>query len=155
MRFVVRIVFIALFVSFLAGCATTGPKFTEISPKMWVLAPDKGRIYIYRTTTLGAAVQPDVKINGEVVGSAVPRGFFYVDRQPGTYQMLVSTEVDRTLSLLLEEGQTRYVRLNVSMGFFMGHVYPELIDSEDAQKEIADCRYTGQEKIGLKPLDMK
>lgn len=146
MRFIVRIALIALCTSFLAGCATTGPKFTEISPEMKALTPEKGRIYIYRTTSLGAALQPAVKINGEVVGTAVPKGFFYVDRQPGSYQILISTEVDRTLSLLLEKDQTRYVRLNVSMGFFMGHVYPELIDNEAALKEIAECRYTGPVK---------
>ena len=31
------------------------------------------------------------------------------------------------------------------MGFFVGHVYPELIDSATAEKEIQDCHYTGTE----------
>jgi len=59
-----------------AGCATSGPKYLEMVPNMTKLSPDMGRIYIYRTTVLGAAIQPDVKVNGEVVGSAVPNGFF-------------------------------------------------------------------------------
>jgi hypothetical protein len=67
-----------------AGCATSGPKYLEMVPNMTKLSPDMGRIYIYRTTVLGAAIQPDVKVNGEVVGSAVPNGFFYVDRSSGT-----------------------------------------------------------------------
>lgn len=128
---------------FFLGCATTGPKYTELMPTVSSVAPDTGRIYIYRTVVMGAAVQPDVKLNGEVVGSAVPRGFFYVDRKPGAYEILTSTEVDRKLSLLLESGQTRFVRLNISMGFFVGHVYPELIDPDIAKTEIQDCHYTG------------
>lgn len=39
--------------------------------------------------------------------------------------------------------QTRYVRLNISLGFFVGHVYPELIEPDIGEKEIQDCHYTG------------
>jgi hypothetical protein len=54
--------------------------------------------------------------------------------------------VDRKLSLTLDAGQTRYVRLNISMGFFVGHVYPELVNLDVGQKEIHDCRYIGKEQ---------
>ncbi len=67
----------------LGGCATTGPKFTEYAPSISHLAPDTGRIYLYRTSVLEAAIQPEVKLNGEVIGKAVPNGFFYVDKKAG------------------------------------------------------------------------
>ena len=136
--------FAAIFLAFfLAGCAT-GPKFSEISSSIKEPAADKGRIYIYRTAVLGAAVQPEVKLNGEVVGKAVPNGFFYVDRGPGDYKITTSTEVDRHLSLTLDKDQTRYVRLNISMGFFVGHVYPELVENSVGKQEIQQCSYTGR-----------
>jgi len=47
---------------------------------------DLGRVFFYRTSILGAAIQPDVKLNGEKVGSAKPKGFFYVDRPAGAYK---------------------------------------------------------------------
>jgi hypothetical protein len=127
-----------------AGCATSGPKYLEMVPNMTKLSPDMGRIYIYRTTALGAAIQPDVKVNGEVVGSAQPKGFFYADRTSGTYEIMTSTEVDRKLTLTLDKGEVRFVRLNISMGFFVGHVYPELVESVTGEKEIEDCRYIGK-----------
>jgi hypothetical protein len=105
-----------------------------------------GRIYLYRTSVLGAAIQPKVKLNGEVIGKAVPKGFFYVDKKAGNYEIMTSTEVKRKLSLTLDEGQTRYVRLNISMGFFVGHVYPKLVESQVGEKEIQNCRYIGQKK---------
>jgi hypothetical protein len=83
---------------------------------------------VIKTALMGAAGQPAVRVNGEVVGSAVPNGFFYVDRAPENYEIMTSTEVDRKLSLTLDKGEARFVRLNISMGFFAGHVYPELID---------------------------
>jgi len=57
---------------------------------------------------------------------------------------MTSIEVDRKLSLTLDKGQTRFVRLNISMGFFAGHVYPELVDQAIGEKEIQECRYTGK-----------
>lgn len=129
----------------LSSCAATGPKFTELESSILTLPPETGRIYIYRTSVLGAAIQPTVRLNGEEVGQAVPYGFFYVDRKPGAYEIVTSTEVDRKLSLTLDKGQIRYVRLSVSIGFFVGHVYPELVENQVGQKEIQDCRYIGQQ----------
>jgi len=146
MKSLLKLLCVFLLSLFFIGCASTGPKYSELVPTVSPVASDIGRIYIYRTVVLGAAVQPDVKINGEVIGSAIPRGFFYVDRKPGAYEIMTSTEVDRKLSLLLEKGQTRFVRLNISMGFFVGHVYPELIEPDIAKAEIQDCHYTGTDK---------
>ncbi len=146
MKTLSKLFFISLLALLIGGCATSGPKFTEFAPNMSTMAPDTGRIYIYRPSSFGAAVRPDVKLNGEVIGEAVSWGFFYVDRKPGNYEILTSTEVDRKLSLTLDKGQSRYVRLNISIGFFVGHVYPELVDNDVGEKEIQDCRFTGQSK---------
>ena len=102
-------------------------------------------MYFYRTTALGAGVQPAVKLNGEKIGTAKPQGFFYADRPAGNYEIETSTEVKRRLSLTLDKSQTRYVRLNMAMGFFVGHVYPELVDDQTGEKEIRGCKYTGTE----------
>ena len=126
----------------LIGCAG-GPRYDEVSARIPPLAAGNGRIYIYRTAVVGAAVQPSVKINDEVVGSAKPKGFFYVDRPVGEYKITTSTEVERILSLSLEEGQTRYVRLGISIGFFIGHVYPELVDNARGEKDVSALHYTG------------
>ncbi len=119
-----KILSASVIVFFLAGCATSGSKFVEMSSTIPTLSGDTGRIYFYRVTGLGAAVQPEVKLNQEVIGKAVPNGFFYVDRQPGNYQVVTSTEVERKLSLTLDKGQTRFVRLNISVGFFCWSCIP-------------------------------
>ena len=126
-----------------AGCAS-GPTLSEMSASIPPVGASDGRFYIYRTTGAAAAIQPSVKVNDEVVGDAVPRGFFYVDRPAGSYKISTSTEVERTLSLTLEPGQVRYVRLGISMGFFVGHVYPELVDDAEGKDDIASLHYTGK-----------
>jgi len=143
-KVVSKLLFVIMIPFLLMACAATGPKFTELSPSVSELAPDKGRIFIYRKSLVGFIIQPKVMLNGEAIGRAVPRGFFYVDKQPGNYVIITSTEVTRKLSLTLDKGQTRYVRLNVSIGFFVGHVYPELVEPKVAKKEIQHCRYIGK-----------
>jgi hypothetical protein len=144
MKVACKLAFVAAIFLLAAGCATSGPKFTEISSTMDALPSDTGRIYIYRSAVVGMAIQPEVRLNGEVVGRAVPMGFFYLDEKPGNYELETTTEVTRKLSLTLEQGQKRYVRLNISLGFLVGHVYPELVDDDVAQREIKDCRYLGR-----------
>ncbi len=142
LKTIAKPVFAGILLLLLAACAS-GPQFSQMEGSLPALSADNGRIFVYRSTVLGAAIQPSVKINGDVVGSAVPRGFFYVDRSPGDYEITTVTEVTRTLSLHLDAGQTRYVRLGISMGFFVGHVYPELVDDAVGASEIKELHYIG------------
>ncbi len=142
---VFKLFLIVIMVFALFSCATSGPKFSEYQSSMPEVTTEKGRIYLYRTAIVGAALKPRIYINDEEVGKSVAKGFFYVDLAPGNYEIRTSTEVKRTLSLTLDKEQTRYVRFKVSMGFFVGHVYPELVESEVGQSEIQSCRYTGPE----------
>lgn len=129
----------------LSACAS-GVKFTEINPSTMSKDQDSGRIFFYRTTVLGAALQPDIRLNGTKVGDSVAQGFFYVDRPSGNYEVVTSTEVDRKVTFVLDKGQTRFVKFSVSMGFFVGHVYGELVDSAVGLEEIKECKYTGAEE---------
>lgn len=135
--------FLLIIVSLMTGCAS-GPTYLEMAPSIKELSQDTGRIYFYRSSALGAALQPEVKMNNEVIGKATAQGFFYADKKPGKYEVMTSTEVDRNLSLILEAGQTKYVRFGVSIGFFVGHVYPELVSIEEGSEEIKSCKFTGK-----------
>jgi hypothetical protein len=143
MKKTLSLLFIAGCAALMTGCAS-GPRYSALHSTEAPLAAGNGRIYLYRTAVLGAAVQPDVKVNDQVIGSAVPGGYFFIDRPAGNYQISTSTEVKRTLSLTLDPAQERYVRLNISMGFFVGHVWPELIDNQVAEKEINNCHFLGK-----------
>ena len=58
-------------------------------------------------------------------------------------EVSTSTEVEKKLSFTLDPGQTRYVRTVVGLGFFVGRVYPELVDDATGQKEIEEASYIG------------
>jgi len=143
MKLMHQVAALAVLALALTSCATSGAKIAELRLPS-VEATELGRIYVYRVTALGAAIQPTVYLNDVAVGKSTPKGFFYVDRPAGAYTIRTSTEVKRTLSLTLEPGQTRYVRLGVSIGFFVGHVYPELVDNAEGESQIRELHYTGE-----------
>ena len=126
----------------LAGCAS-GPQFGTVQSGLTPLAQGKGRIFIYRSTSLGAAVQPDVQVNGGVVGTSKGNGIFFVDRDPGNIEVVVGTEVEKRLTFTLAAGDVRYVKCDVQMGIFAARIVPTLVDAKDAAKEISDLAFTG------------
>lgn len=131
------------------GCHTcaSGMKFAEMNLSPMPKDQHSGRIFFYRTSVLGAALRPDINLNGTKIGDAIAQGFFYVDRPPGNYEVVTSTEVDRKVTFVLENGQTRFVKFSVSRGFFVGHVYGELVDSAVGMEEIMECKYTGADAV--------
>ena len=76
MKAVTKLLIILTSLVIFGGCATSGPKFTELAPSISNMSPDTGRIYIYRPSSFGAAIRPKVKLNGEVIGEAISWGFF-------------------------------------------------------------------------------
>ena len=142
MKVVSKYIFTLVAFFALGGCAS-GPGFDEYATSIPPMPDDSGRIYIYRVTTLGAALQPSIRVNDEVVGKATAKGFVYVDRPAGNYEISTSTEVERSLSLTLEPGDERYVRLEVKFGVFVGHVKPVLVERAVGREEIAKTKYIG------------
>ena len=129
----------------LAGCAT-GPRLREIEARMPPLPAEQGRIYFYRKAVFfGDGLQPAVMLNGEQVGKSVPDGFFFVDRSAGSYVVSTSTEVTRTMSIELGRHEEKYVKLAVSMGVFVGHLSPELVERGQALADLRDMHYVGPE----------
>jgi hypothetical protein len=134
---------VVCFVALALSACASGLKFAEVNPTIAPPDLERGRIFFYRPSSVGVALRPDVVVNGERVGEAVPWGFFYIDRPAGTYEVVTSTEVKRKVSFVLEPGQTRFVRFSMSLGFFLGHVYGELVEPDQGLSEIQGCKYTG------------
>ena len=135
-------VLIAIVSVFLSACAT-GPKFNTVESGFSPLPADKARIFFYRTATLGGGIQPEIKLNGTVVGKAQPRGIFFVDRDPGNMEVVTGSEVEKRLTFTAAAGETRYVRMAVGFGVLVYRIIPELVGEFDAKNEIADLAYTG------------
>jgi hypothetical protein len=82
-------------------------------------------------------VHPNTKLNGTVVGSSQPGGFYYVDRPAGTYQTHATTEVERMISFARAPGETKYIRTSPSFGVLIGRINFELVYAAEAEAEMA------------------
>jgi hypothetical protein len=142
MKTLASLILLGLGLFLFQGCAS-GPGYAEVKGTIPPLNPEKARVYLYRTSVLGAALSPAINLDGASVGTSRAQGFLYVDTTPGSHTVETATEVTRKLSFTLEKGQTRYVKFGVTMGFFVGHVYPELVDNAVGESEIVSCKFTG------------
>lgn len=140
---------IGLFVlfAFLAGCAASGPKMSEVKSSIPTLGADQGRIYFYRTKSIfGAAITADLRVNGDVVGRSTRGSFFYIDRPAGNYDVASSTETEKMVTFALDAGETKYVRTYVGLGILVGRIIPELVNENEAEKEMAELAYVESAK---------
>lgn len=144
MRRIFGSLMLCFFMALMAGCAT-GVKYKEMASAIPALKPDEGRIFFYRSASmLGAALQPSIRLNGDVVGESKPGGFFFVDRPAGQYKAATTTEVEKTVSFSLAPGEVKYLRSSVSFGFAVGRVLLELEDPAKAKPELEALSFTGK-----------
>lgn len=132
--------FVALVAS---GCAS-GPQYKDLASSIPTLKESQGRIYFYRSNSMvGSAVQPDIRLNGTVVGESKPGGFFYVDEPAGTYVVSTATETEKTATFTLDAGETKYVRTRIGFGLLVGRIIPSLETAEEGEKALQDSHYIG------------
>lgn len=143
MKRILSIALLAFSTLFFAGCAATGTPYAQANAAMPTLKPGEGRIYFFRSSSMfGAAMQPDIKLNGQVVGESKPGGYFYVDRPAGKYTASASTETEKTASFTLDAGETKYLRSSVTFGVVAGRVILELETPEKAKAELPELTLT-------------
>jgi hypothetical protein len=129
------------------GCA-----HAPVAHKEFARVPqDKGRIFFYR---LGGApvLRPDIHLNDKVVGESHSSTYFYRDVNPGKYTVMTKTEASNDVSFTLAAGETKYVRIDMAMGFFVGHPKPKLIPAAEAEPEIdeVECAETASKPVSTR-----
>jgi hypothetical protein len=127
----------------LASCAS--PRGLDEPPlQLPPLKPGYGRVYFTQPGVFaGSAIQPEIRMNNEVVGRSTPGGFSYVDRPPGKYVVTTATEVVNAVTFQLAAGETKYIKTAVTHGILVGRVTPTLELPEQGQSDISRLRYVG------------
>jgi hypothetical protein len=125
------------------GCAT-GVPYSSMASSIPPLKEGEGRIFFFRSASMvGAALTPELRLNGAVVGKSQSGGFFFVDRPAGTYKAAATTELEKTLSFSLDEGEIKYIRTSPSLGVLVGRIVLELETPQKAKGELAGLNFTG------------
>lgn len=127
----------------MAGCSATGPRFSEMEKNLPALQENQGRIYFYRPSLAGAAIQPEVTVNGQVVGKSQPRSFFFIDRAAGNYRASTQTEVEATVDIPLKPRQNAYVEMHIGVGLFVGRPEFQRVAEAEGTAALASLAYGG------------
>jgi len=123
----------------LFSCAS-GPSYAEALKTMPPIPKGKGRVFVYRDTTLGAAIRPKIKIDEQPVGTSVAKGFSYSDQTPGQHVVSLVTEWKHKDTITVTTGHQVSFRTHVTMGAFVGHVIPTAVSRSEAEGEIQNCK---------------
>ena len=125
-----------------AGCAPVGPTYVETSVTAPAPKPGMGRIYFYTPKVrFGSNVQPQINLNGALVGFAVPNGFFYVDRPAGRYEATGVTAADGRIELPLAAGETKYVRAFAPSAFSVNAIHFLLVPPTEGRADMTSLIY--------------
>ncbi|HLX81710.1 MAG TPA: DUF2846 domain-containing protein [Burkholderiales bacterium] len=119
-----------------ASCATVqslvggGPGFPPVEA-------GKGRVYFYRTGTIGSTFKIDtsiVMINGDKVGKFIRPGVYLKDLPPGSYAV-TTTMTAKVVFFRLEAGEKKYVKFDNDI--FGSILRPELIDPKKGESDVS------------------
>lgn len=141
---------LAVLAAGLFGCSATGPRFSEVSQSLPSLGENEGRIYFFRNSFMGAAVQPEVSVNGRLVGKSQPNSFFFIDRPAGSYRATARTEAEGSIDIVLRPKQTAYVQMSISMGFLVGHPAFERVGEAEGRSALPPLAYSGTGPVAAK-----
>ena len=141
---------LAVLAACLFGCSASGPRFSEMAGSIPSLGENQGRIYFYRTSIMGMAVQPDVTVNGQTVGKSQPGSFFFIDRPAGTYRASARTEAEGTIDITLRPKQTAYILMSISAGLAVGRPAFERVAESEGRKELPPLAYGGPMPVSTK-----
>lgn len=129
---------IALIAPAFVSCAG-GLSYEEAKASMPAIPKGHGRVLVYRTSVIGMAIKPEVKIDGNVVGTSVAKGFLYSDQKPGSHTVSIKTEATKEGSVSVKSGELSFVRSNIGMGVLAARITPEQVDKATGESEIQGC----------------
>lgn len=131
--FIARATVIATVGLMMAGCAGMQRSTSHPVP---TVQPDHGLVYFYRESHfLGAAIQYEVRDNGNVIGALQSGTYFFENATPGEHTYSSKTEAKTDVTIDVEAGKTYYVQGTISMGAFAGH--PHLTEASAAAAQAA------------------
>ncbi|BBP84660.1 DUF2846 domain-containing protein [Pseudomonas sp. No.21] len=134
----------ALAVALLSGCASVPMESPEkdAALKAFPNPPqDQSAVYIFRDTSLGAALKKTVKIDDKVIGETAPNTYFYRLITPGAHVLSTESEFgDNTLNLSAQPGKNHYVRQSIRIGVFAGGATLSEVSESEGKKAVADTK---------------
>lgn len=137
----VKAIFV-LMMAFLSACASVPMSTPEADAeaKQFLVPKDKGRIYVYRNESLGAAVTVGITVDGKMIGKTAKKVYFAIDVEPGKHTVTCSAESSFTQDVKVPAGKAVYIWQEMKMGLLYASCALNVKEETIAQQEIRECK---------------
>jgi hypothetical protein len=137
------VLLLAVFIYFMAGCASVPMESSEksnLAKEFNPPSPDNAGVYVYRKDSqFGAALKKDIWIDKECIGETAKGVFFYHEVE-GDKDHTLSTESEfspNDLIIFMKSGMHYFVEQYIKFGAFVGGAGLKSVDEEAGKKELA------------------
>lgn len=125
-----------------AGCATPSSQ-PPLDLEVELSSPPagEGRIVFYRNAVpFLVAVEPEIIVNGQKVGTAAFERYVYRDARPGRYEVFLTSDKDNPVYFTLRAGETRYVKAVFTIGITGTKLTASLIEEAEGRADLESLR---------------
>ena len=124
----------------LSNCASTQQFVPLPDQSVKVEDPSKGRIYVMRPTSFGAAISMGVSDDGRQIGSTGPKGYLCWETAPGKSVISSKAESTSAVNVAVRPGEVTYVFQHIRMGLVMARNSMEIVDAAEGAKVLKSCK---------------
>ncbi|WP_371225539.1 hypothetical protein [Roseovarius sp. 2305UL8-3] len=124
-----------------AVAAPAGEQASELTlANLPPVKSDRARLVVFRTSIMGLAVQPIIKLDGKETRRCSPGVALAADLAPGAHTLSGATEVEATLTVNTAPGTTTYVKCSIGMGLLVGRIMFDQVSESQALKHGDDVQ---------------
>jgi hypothetical protein len=102
--------------------------------------PQKGRIYVMRPSSFGAAISMGVNDKEKKIGKTGPKTFLCWERSPGRTTIYSTSENTTELPIDVDPGQVYYVLQRPHIGLLTARNTIELISDKTGKYYLDQCK---------------
>jgi hypothetical protein len=125
-----------------AGCASVplANSKADKAAKSFAVKPGLANIYIYRTESVGAAVEVAVMVDGVPLGRTAEKTFAVMQVHPGKHTITSRAEGDATLDIVAVANQNYFVQQELVPGFRRARSQLHLADETEGRRYVKKYR---------------
>ena len=145
---------VAILSLLVVGCASVpmAPADQDAKAKQFTPVSNKANVYIYRNENFGRAIPMTVSVNGKVLGQTAAQTYFWLQLNPGQYNLESHAENVSMLNLSAEPGKDYFVWQEVKMGLWAARSLLQQVDDKTGREGVLESKLINQSFTTVDPL---